>query len=190
MLYSRLIGALWIVFVAYWGVAAIGAKRNVGARVWWREGGLRLIIIALIILALRVPALRYALRDVQRSIPHAGVFAGVIGVSLCALGLGLAVWARVHIGRNWGLPMSRKEDPELVTTGPYAFVRHPIYGGILLGILGSVVGESVIWLLPLILFAVYFIYSARREERLMLAQFPQAYSAYMKRTTMLLPFML
>ena len=54
---------------------------------------------------------------------------------LVALGLGLAIWARAHIGRNWGLPMSRKAYPELVTSGPYAVIRHPIYVGILLAAL-------------------------------------------------------
>ena len=47
------------------------------------------------------------------------------------MGLGFAIWARVHIGRNWGTPMTQRDDPELVTSGPYRFVRHPIYSGIL-----------------------------------------------------------
>jgi protein-S-isoprenylcysteine O-methyltransferase Ste14 len=45
------------------------------------------------------------------------------------LGLGFAIWARVHIGRNWGTPMTQKDEPELVTSGPYHLVRHPIYSG-------------------------------------------------------------
>ena len=87
------------------------------------------------------------------------------------------------------MPMSTKENPELVTTGPYAFVRHPIYTGILLAMLGTAIGENVSWLLPLLLFGGYFIYSARREEELMLRQFPEQYPAYMRRTNMLVPRM-
>ena len=104
------------------------------------------------------------------------------------LGIGLAVWARVHLDRNWGMPMSRKQNPELVTTGPYAFVRHPIYTGIILAMFGSMIGESPFWVLPLILSGTYFVFSARREEAFMDAQFPERYRAYMKRTKMLLPF--
>ena len=58
---------------------------------------------------------------------------------------GFAVWARVHIGRNWGTPMTQKVEPELVTSGPYRLVRHPIYSGILIAGLGTAVALS--WLL-------------------------------------------
>jgi protein-S-isoprenylcysteine O-methyltransferase Ste14 len=184
---NRLILAFWLVFIAYWALSAVRAKRSVGARIWWRESGLRLSIVVLILLVLHVPALSHAIRNAQA---HAagGMLTGLIGVAVCGLGLGLAVWARVHLGRNWGMPMSRKEDPELVTSGPYASVRHPIYTGMLLAMLGSTIGESVFWALPLILFGVYFIYSAEREEKLLIEQFPQQYPAYITRTKMLLPF--
>jgi protein-S-isoprenylcysteine O-methyltransferase Ste14 len=84
--------------------------------------------------------------------------------------------------------MSRKQNPELVVTGPYAFVRHPIYGGILLALLGSTIGLGILWLVPLVLGGVYLVYAAKREEKLMLEQFPDQYPAYMKRTRMLVPF--
>jgi len=184
-----LILGCWIVFAAYWAIAAIGAKPNLGVRGWRREGGLRLALIVLTLLLLRVPSVREALRQLQRDGAGIAVFTGAAGVALCALGMTLAIWARIHLGRNWGVPMSRKEDPELVTTGPYGFIRHPIYLGILLAMLGSTLGASIFWLLPLILFGGYFVYSARNEEILMLAQFPQQYSAYRQRTKMLLPFL-
>jgi protein-S-isoprenylcysteine O-methyltransferase Ste14 len=83
-----------------------------------------------------------------------------------------------------------EETAELVTTGPYAYVRHPIYSGMLLAMLGSAIGQSVLWLLPLSMYGPQFIFSARREERLLLEQFPERYGAYMKHTKMLLPFVL
>jgi protein-S-isoprenylcysteine O-methyltransferase Ste14 len=79
---------LWLLFVAYWAVAAVGVKRSAGRRPWRREIGLRLVVMLLI-------------------------------VALCLLGFSLAINARRHLGRNWGLPMSRKEQSELVTSGPY-----------------------------------------------------------------------
>jgi len=182
-----LIVALWLIFIAYWAIAALSAKRSLGA--WWKGCGLRLSIIILVLLALRIPPLRQALRYIQ-VYEAQSVLMGPIGVALCAAGVGLAIWARVHLGRNWGMPASRKEDPELVTTGPYAVIRHPIYAGILLAMVGSAIGDRVYWLLPLILFGAYFIYSARREEKMMTEQFPDQYLAYMQRTKMLLPFVL
>ena len=103
-------------------------------------------------------------------------------------GLALAVWARIYLGKNWGMPMSEKQNPELVTSGPYRYIRHPIYSGILLAALGSTVDISIYWLVVVIIAGGYFIYSALVEEKLMLKQFPKVYPSYMKRTKMLIPF--
>jgi protein-S-isoprenylcysteine O-methyltransferase Ste14 len=188
-IYGRLIAAFWLVLFSYWAIAAFSAKRNIGARRWRAESSLRLSILVVVVIALRTPQLRHALHSAQ--IVEAGsTLMGLSGAVLAAVGVGLAIVARLHLGRNWGMPVSHKENPELVTTGPYAFVRHPIYGGMLIAMLGSALGESVFWILPLILFGAYFIYSARREEKLMSEQFPQQYPAYIARTKMLLPLLL
>jgi protein-S-isoprenylcysteine O-methyltransferase Ste14 len=83
--------------------------------------------------------------------------------------------------------MSRKEQPELVTSGPYAFIRHPIYTGLILAMLGSALGVNIFWLALLVPVSAYFILSARREETVMLQLFPEQYSAYVARTGMLAP---
>jgi protein-S-isoprenylcysteine O-methyltransferase Ste14 len=150
-------------------------------------GGLRLTILVIIVIAVRTPQLGHALQSAQ-AYEADSTLMGLVGALLAALGVGLAIAARVQLGRNWGMPTTRKENPELVMTGPYAFVRHPIYGGMLIAMFGSAIGQSVFWVPPLILFGVYFIYSARHEEKLMIEQFPQQYPAYMARTKMLLPF--
>jgi protein-S-isoprenylcysteine O-methyltransferase Ste14 len=184
-----LIVGLWLVLIAYWAIAAIGTKRNVGSPISWKEGGLRLAILLIVMLTLGSPRLRHAVAGVQTE-TDGGPLMRAGGVALCALGIALAILARYQLGRNWGMPMSRKQDPELVTTGPYAVLRHPVYAGLLLAMLGSAVAASVFWLLPLLLFGAYFIYSARAEEKLMLAQFPAQYPAYIRRTKMLVPFLL
>ena len=183
---QRIIAGLWLLFVAYWAIAAVGAKRNAGRRQWGGGIGLRLIVLLIIAAVLRSPTLREFLAEMQRSVSHSDVF-GWTGVALCVLGFGLAIVARWHLGRNWGMPMSRKEQPELVTGGPYAHLRHPIYSGLILAMLGSAIGINVFWAVMLIPVGGYFIYSARREESFMLQLFPEQYAAYMARTGMLLP---
>jgi len=187
--YSSLFAALWLIFIAYWAVMAVGAKKSIRAH-WRTEAGLRVAIVVLILLALRLPVFRQAIRNAHAYAAGASMLMGVVGVALCALGIGLAIWARAYLGRNWGMPMSRKQNPELVTNGPYAYVRHPIYSGMLVAMLGSAIGESAFWSLPLVLFGLYFVYSARKEEKLMIEQFPQQYPEYMSRTKMLVPFVL
>jgi protein-S-isoprenylcysteine O-methyltransferase Ste14 len=184
-----IIFALWLLFLVYWGIAAIGAKPSLDKPAWRKQAAVRAFIIALLIIAYRVPALRNALGNASAHATE-GVVWGAIGAALVGCGIGLAILARAYLGRNWGTPMSRKENPELVTGGPYALIRHPIYSGIILAMFGSMIGMSPFWLLPLVLFGAYFIYSARREEELMCQQFPGPYQAYMRRTKMLVPFLL
>jgi protein-S-isoprenylcysteine O-methyltransferase Ste14 len=184
--YRWIIAGLWLLFVAYWAVAAVGAKRSASWPRWRREIGLRLVVILPIVALLQSRSLRQLLAETQRSAGHSGIL-GWTGVALCLLGFGLAINARRHLGRNWGLPMSRKGQPELVTSGPYALIRHPIYTGLILAMLGSAIGVNVFWALMLVPVGAYFIYSARREETVMLQLFPEQYAAYMARTGMLAP---
>jgi protein-S-isoprenylcysteine O-methyltransferase Ste14 len=188
-IFQWIIPALWLVFIIYWGISALSAKRSLGTTAWWRHGLLRAGIAVLTIALLHVAGAGRVLRAVQAYQVHSPIL-GTIGAVLVLLGLGFAIFARVYLGRNWGMPMSRKAEPELVTRGPYAFVRHPIYSGIILAMVGSAIGESIIWAVPLILFAPYFLHSARREEDLMREHFPEQYPRYMQRTKMIVPFLL
>jgi protein-S-isoprenylcysteine O-methyltransferase Ste14 len=185
--YIWIILALWLLFVAVWVISAASAKRNVNARGMGTRTGVRLVMLVIVVLVIRVPALRDPMRNVQMAVYQSDVVR-VIGVVLCALGVGLAIVARMNIGRNWGMPMSQKENPELVTTGPYKYIRHPIYTAMLLAMLGSALAATVVWFVPFVILGGYFVYSATREEKLMLAQFPEQYAAYRRRTKMLVPF--
>jgi len=186
VIHRSIIAGLWLLFVAYWAIAAVGAKRSAGRRSLGKEIGLRLVVILIIVALLQSRVLRQFLAEFQRAAGDSGIL-GWSGVALCVLGFGLAIDARRHLGRNWGMPMSRKEQPELITSGPYALIRHPIYTGLILATLGSAMGYNVIWGLLLVLIGPYFIHSVRREEAMMLRSFPEQYAAYMARTGMLVP---
>jgi protein-S-isoprenylcysteine O-methyltransferase Ste14 len=152
-----------------------------GRMAWSRELRIRTLIVVLVIILIRIGAFRG--HGLNTDPWRAG-----LGLALLALGLGLAIWAQVHLGRNWGTPMSRKDEPELVTSGPYHMVRHPIYSGILTAGIGTAVALSWPWLIAVALAAVYFVYSATVEERYLSEQFPDAYPAYRRSTKMLVPF--
>lgn len=111
------------------------------------------------------------------------------GVALCIAGLLFSVWARVALGRNWGMPMTQHDDPELVTSGPYRFVRHPIYTGLDAMMIGTALVHPLA-ALPCALMVAYTAFSARREERDMEQRFPAAYPDYKRRSKMLVPFLL
>jgi protein-S-isoprenylcysteine O-methyltransferase Ste14 len=171
----------WVAFWVYWLLASANSKR--GTTRWGQFAGFRIGIVLVVLLLLR-------LRLVQG---HAGVtnpWLWGVGLGVFVLGLALAVWARIYIGRNWGMPMSRKDEPELVTTGPYHTIRHPIYSGLILGMIGTAIAVSWYWVIAVVLMGAYFIYSAVHEERYMAEQFPAAYPDYKRSTKMLVPFIL
>ncbi len=186
---ARLVAYLWLGFAVVWLGSALFNKRS--RRAPWQALAVRLAIVGVILLLNVRWGRSVALGGFQAQLPLVpGEAARWVGTALCAGGLLFAVWARVHIGRNWGLPMSMRESHELVTSGPYARVRHPIYSGILLAMLGSALAQSVMWAAAFLLFLPYFYVSARIEERMLQEVFPQAYPPYRARTRMLIPFLL
>src|SRR4029453_11803615 len=114
-----------------------------------------------------------------------------VGSFLTAGGLLFAVWARLHLGRNWSGTVTIKQGHELITSGPYALVRHPIYTGLLLALLGSALALGD-WrgFLVLALAAGPFWLKLRLEERWMRRQFGDAYLEYARRVAALVPFVL
>ena len=169
----------WAAFWLYWLVAAFSMKK--GRVPWSRELRIRVVIVVVVVLLIRVGVFRG--HGVNTDPWRSG-----IGLVLFALGLGFAIWARIHIGRNWGSPMTQKDEPELVTSGPYHLVRHPIYSGILVAAAGTAVALNWLWLTAVVLAGVYFVYSATVEERFLTEQFPDTYPAYKRSTKMLVPF--
>lgn len=168
---------VWGAFWVFWLVAATGAKR--GSRTTMaRAPGLLILLTFLLLRIFKTDA----------SAIHS-VALQVIGVIVFAAGLGLAVWARLHLGRDWGMPMTRKDEPHLVTSGPYRFIRHPVYSGLLLAVLGMALAANLYWLIALAIMGAYFVYSATVEERLMTEAFPVAYPGYRTHTKMLIPFL-
>ncbi|HTW21544.1 MAG TPA: isoprenylcysteine carboxylmethyltransferase family protein, partial [Mycobacteriales bacterium] len=87
-----------------------------------------------------------------------------------------------------GMPMSQKVDPDLITSGPYRWIRNPIYSGILLALLGSAIAVSLEWLIVVVPIGAYFVYSAVMEQKYMTERFPDTYPAYRDRTKMLIPY--
>lgn len=176
-----LILVTWVIFWIAWFAASIGTKP--GRTRWGRFAGFRIAIVLAVIILVRARVFR------GQSIVTSPWLEG-IGLLVFVAGLALAVWARVHIGRNWGTPMSEKVDPELVTSGPYRVIRHPIYSGILLAMVGTAVAVSWYWLIAAVLLAGYFVPSAVMEEHYMERSFPDAYPPYKRSTKMLIPFLL
>lgn len=127
-----------------------------------------------------------------RLVPVSGA-TEALGVLLCAAGLALAIWARSILGRNWSGFVVIKEDHELIQSGPYKVVRHPLYTGLILALIGTDLA-----LLPtergaalVLVWLIAFYIKARAEERILIQEFGEQYSRYKKRVTAaLIPFLI
>jgi protein-S-isoprenylcysteine O-methyltransferase Ste14 len=190
--YDTIIFVSWAAFLLVWGVSAFFVKRDVRGGGWQRFWVVRLAAAALIVFA----AVRLGRRA---GAPAAAVFfahplftptliLGWAGALLTAIGIGFAIWARVNLGRNWSSRPAMKEHHELVTTGPYAYVRHPIYSGILLSALGTAIISSIFGVAMFIVISITFALRMNKEEKIMLELFPEQYPEYQKHTKRLMPF--
>lgn len=112
----------------------------------------------------------------------------VIGFVFAVVGLGIAVWARIHLGSYWSDKIVLQDDHQLIRTGPYAAMRHPIYSGVLLGVLGTalIVDQWRGVLAFAILFTNYAV-KAKREERILAKRFSREFQQHASRTGFLLP---
>lgn len=176
---------LWIVFGSFWVLASFVQKRNarrqsIGSRV------IQMSIILLVLLPFFVEGRRDGL--IYRHLYPNALVVQYFGVLLMLLGLGFAVWARFVLGRNWSGIVTVKEDHTLITRGPYGWVRHPIYTGILLALLGTAFTLGTILNLievPVVGLALWL--KLRTEERFMLETFGEQYTAYGRRVKALIP---
>jgi protein-S-isoprenylcysteine O-methyltransferase Ste14 len=179
--YDLVISACWIVFLTVWAIAALFGGRS---RRYAPAGSLlRLLMLVAIVIALRSGGLGVG---AGLRLPRAVAATGAV---LAVLGLAFAIWARLALGRSWGMPMTVRERPELVTSGPYAYVRHPIYTSVLAMMIGTSLVYPVVGIATAIML-LYFIYSARREERDLEELFPHDYPRYKQRSKMLVPFVI
>ena len=184
--HAYLLLVMWVAYYAYWRVKA--PKEEVVTR---RESApsrtLRTVVMLTALALLWVPKFPVAALS-ARFLPARPLWFW-IGAAIAAAGFLFSASARQHLGNNWSQAVTVKKDHQLITTGPYALVRHPIYTGLLTAIAGNAIalGEWRGVLATALVFAV-LLAKLRLEEQWMRAQFGEAYDAYSQRVRALVPF--
>jgi protein-S-isoprenylcysteine O-methyltransferase Ste14 len=176
---------LWLIFCIYWAVSALSVKRTKQREpVGYRFATVAILLAgAFLIFSRRV---HFGVLS-QRFLPDRE-WIQALALALIATGVAIAIWARRHIGQYWSARVTLKEDHQLIQSGPYAHVRHPIYSGLLLAIIGTAlfVGEWRAVLGVLLVFLSHW-QKAVREEELLAGQFGAVYREYCSRTGSLIP---
>jgi protein-S-isoprenylcysteine O-methyltransferase Ste14 len=189
LLYHYLIPVLWLAWIAYWRISAADVKpaqrqESPGSRA---AHMLPLLVGAVLLWIRGDPEDGWLF---HRIFPRSATLFWV-GAAITAAALGFSAWARMHLGRNWSATVTVKQDHELIRTGPYAIVRHPIYTGVLFGFIGTAlaIGQWRGVLAVVIVFAAFW-RKLRLEERWMSETFGEQYRSYRARTRALIPFLL
>lgn len=176
---------LWIIFALYWFIAS-----RTTAKTKAREGLLsslpRNLLLALA--GALVFALWFSIGVLGQRFAPASPELRLTGIALTAAGLALAFWARYHLGRNWSSQITLKEGHTLVCTGPYRYLRHPIYSGILLALVGTALSVGLYRaLLGVALAFLAFWWKARQEDAWLARAFGEQFERQRRRTGRLLP---
>lgn len=182
---GRVIQAAWLVLGAYWVASALGTKKvavneSSGLRVF------RLAMLALMLTLLMTDWFKFgtlAWRFVPRHSPVVW-----FGAVLTCVGAAVAMWARWNLGRNWSDKVVLKVDHELIRSGPYRYLRHPIYTGVLLAVAGTAleIGELRGILAFIVLGTNYYV-KATREEKILAENFGDAFAEHKRETGFFLP---
>lgn len=182
---SVFIAACWILWLGYWLVMAVGAKRTVE-----REGFMQYRLISALVVVALVLLARLVHVSADSHLWRRTLAVGVVSDCIVAAGLAFTVWARITLAGNWSMEVTFKQDHELIESGPYALVRHPIYTGLITMALGTAIDYgrlSGFGLLVALCAGLWW--KSRQEERIMSRHFP-AYPEYRKRVRALIPFVL
>jgi protein-S-isoprenylcysteine O-methyltransferase Ste14 len=184
--YTLLTQACWAVLFGYWWLMS----RQVKIATYRQSSAARAVYLFFLILGfvlLYVPATHIAVLDYQ--IFPLSTITGLTGVGICIAGVAFAIWARKTLGNNWSGNVTLKKEHELIQSGPYSLVRHPIYTGFEICFLGAAIttGQLKGFMAILIIF-INHLQKIKLEEAIMHQQFPGQYEAYAKRVKRLIPF--
>jgi protein-S-isoprenylcysteine O-methyltransferase Ste14 len=179
---------IWIGYLVYWQIAAIGTKttqriESIPSRVF------RSVLLFAGVLLICWP--RIPLPWLYRHFLPQSAWAFFLGAAITVAGLLFSIWARVILGTNWSRSVTIKQNHELITFGPYALVRHPIYTGLLTAFLGTAIALTQFrGLLAFVLIFLSLGYKLRLEEKWMRSQFGDTYLNYCRHTTALIPWLI
>lgn len=181
----HLASVAWVIFLLYWFISAQKLKA-IKKREPWNE---RIVYMAFMVSSyLLMFDDGLSLGWLGRRFVPASAELGTAGVAITFVGIALAIWARWHLGQNWSATVTVKEGHELIRSGPYGRIRHPIYTGMLVAFAGTALalGEYR-GLLALGIAILAFFAKARKEERYLVQEFGTRFEEHIRRTGMFLP---
>ena len=187
LIYHGFFPTVWMLFLGYWLISAGWVKRT-------KESdplGAQIVHVVLTVFSgalVLSPAFRDGALGWWFLPPNKATF--FAGAAILIAGLAFAVWARIHLGRNWSSTVTLKEGHRLIRSGPYRLVRHPIYTGLISGVAGTAIASGEVRAaIAVVLLTVAFLFKSKREEQFMVKEFGDQYVQYQKEVGAFVPFL-
>lgn len=177
----------WFIFGTYWLISGLKTRINVKTGQKTHTTTIRFVqltgsAIAFTLIFWRNNFLAYVI------LPRT-IFAISAGLILLVLSLSFAIWARVILGANWSAAIQSVESQKLINYGPYKYIRHPMYTGVIGGICGTMLIQGTLaGVIALILITFCYVLKINAEEKFLQKFFGQRYAQYQARTWRLIPF--
>jgi protein-S-isoprenylcysteine O-methyltransferase Ste14 len=176
----------WIILILYWVFSSLFVKKSVVKRNWLLTISSRVLLTAVVILlyifyrSATLLFLEFLFKSYFQFL--------ILGSILTIIGLIGAIWARYYLGSNWGSVVGYTENHELITNGPYKYIRHPIYSCVILMFIGTFLYYGNIFSLVLIItIPIWLLWRVKKEEEIMIKLFDKKYKDYMKNSKRLIP---
>ncbi|OOM78465.1 isoprenylcysteine carboxylmethyltransferase family protein [Clostridium sp. BL-8] len=186
---TTIAGYIWGIFWIYWMLAAIRTRSKVKKESSGQKSIIRGLHLLLVIISYFLTFVEFKEVFLWKTILPSHKYAGYIGIIILVLSLLFAIWARVVLGRNWSGAIQKVEGQRLVRSGPYKYIRNPIYTGVVCGFLGNFIAiGNLASLIGFCIMLVIYIIKIKREQTFLVEEFGEEYKKYIKESWALIPY--
>jgi protein-S-isoprenylcysteine O-methyltransferase Ste14 len=180
---------IWGIFWIYWILAAIKTRSNVKKESSGQRSIQRVVHLIFVIISYAITFFQF--KNIflwDRIIPNYE-YVEYIGIAILVFSLLFAIWARIVLGRNWSGAIQKVEGQRLVCSGPYKYIRNPIYTGIVCGFFGTFITlGSLASIMGFCIILITYIIKINREQRFLILEFGEEYEKYIKKSWALIPY--
>jgi protein-S-isoprenylcysteine O-methyltransferase Ste14 len=184
-----IISLIWGLFWGYWVLAAIKTRSKVKKEASGQRSMQRVLHVMFVVIAYVITFFQFKNTFLENKIIPNYEYVEYTGFAILVLALLFAIWARIELGRNWSGAIQKVEGQRLVCSGPYKYIRNPIYTGVVFGFLGTFITfGKLASLIGLFMILLVYIIKISREQKFLIMEFGEEYKKYIKESWALIPF--
>ncbi|UQD50993.1 isoprenylcysteine carboxylmethyltransferase family protein [Bacillus methanolicus] len=185
---SGIMSYIWVIFWAYWLLSGLETRSKIKKEKSGENPLYRIVHVTLEAFSILIVIVRFNRVLIWKEIIAGNSIVDFVGLIIVFVGLMFSIWAKLVLGKNWSGAIQKVEKQELVKSGPYKYIRHPIYTGIIVGLIGSlIINRNFSSLFAVIIVTVLYIVKVNKEQKFLIKEFGEQYTEYIKKSWALFP---